>query len=104
MTRFASHWLVVGALVQEDDLVLAKLGLGLLAAFDAHVLLQALRLHESLLVLLHSEVDLEQHEMNLHVAVVVLEHPHYGGVGLEADVLEDPHYGCVALGCAEEYG
>ena len=34
--------------------------------------------------------------MNLLVAVVVLEHPHYGCVGLEHDViLEDPHYGGV---------
>ena len=73
------HWLVVGALVRGDELVLAELELGLLAAFDAHVLLQAWRLHESRHVLLH------------------------GGVGLEGDVLEDPHYGGVALDCAERY-
>ena len=104
LTLCLLHIGLSSALFQEDDLVLAELGLGLLAAFDAHVLLQAWRLHESRLVLLHGEVDLEQHEMNLLVAVVVLEHPHYGCVGLEVDVLEDPHYGCVALGCAEEYG
>ena len=95
------HWLVVGALVQGDELVLAELELGLLAAFVAHVLVQAWRRPESRLVLLHGEVDLEQHEVHLLVAVVVLEHPHYGGVGLECDVLEDPHYGGVDLGCAE---
>ena len=99
----APHWLVVGALAQEVDLVLAELGLGLLAAFDAHVLLQAWRLPESHHVLLHGEVDLEQHEVHLLEAVVVLEHPHYGGVGLEGDVLEDPHYGGVALGCVEKH-
>ena len=99
------HWLVVGALVQGDDLVLVELELGLLAAFVAHVLVQAWRLPESRLVLLHGEVDLEQHEVHLLVAVAVLEHPHYGCVGLEVDVvLEDPHYGGVDLGCAEEYG
>ena len=85
----APHWLIVGTLAQEDELVPAELELGLLAAFDAHVLVQAWRLPENRRVLLHGEVDLEQHEMNLLVAVVVLEHPHYG---------------CVALGCVEEYG
>ena len=95
------HWLVVGALAQGDKLVLAGLELGQLAAFDARVLVQAWRLHENRLVLLHEEVDLEQHEMHLLVAVVVLEHPHYGCVGLEYDVvLEDPHYGGVDPGCA----
>ena len=97
------HWLVVGALVQGDELVLAELELGLLAAFDAHVLVQAWRLPENPLVLLHGEVDLEQHEVHLLVAVAVLEHPHYGGVGLEGDVLEYPHYGGVDLGCAERH-
>ena len=92
----APHWLVVGALVEEDDLVLAELDLGLLAAFVAHVFVQAWRLPESRHGLLHGEVDLEQHEVDLLVVVVVLEHPHYGGVGLEDDVvLEDPHYGGV---------
>ena len=100
----APSWLVVGALVQGDELVLAELELGLLAAFVAHVLVQAWRLHESCLVLLHGEVDLEQHEVHLLVAVVVLEHPHYGGVGLEGDVLEDPHYGGMDRGCAEKHG
>ena len=100
----APHWLVVGALVEGDDLVPTELELGLLAAFDAHVLLQAWRLPESHHVLLHGEADLEQHEVHLLEAVVVYKHPHYGCVGLEVDVvLEDPHYGGVDLGCAERH-
>ena len=97
--------LAVGALGQGDELVPAELELGLLAAFDAHVLVQAWRHPESRLVLLHGEVDLEQHEVHLHVAVVVREPPHCGCVGLEVDVvLEDPHYGGVDRGCAEKHG